>query len=117
MRRAPVLTFTRKGIYCPAGDFYIDPWRPVDRALITHGHADHISGGPALAERTGAPYHLHPYDAIHPIDVMPARLSSDWFRLLTTLTRLVFTLVTVLLRLGSSSTSSSSSCSGSSSSG
>ncbi|MDG1259356.1 MAG: DNA ligase-associated DEXH box helicase, partial [Paracoccaceae bacterium] len=37
MRRAPVLTFTRKGIYCPAGDFYIDPWRPVDRALITHG--------------------------------------------------------------------------------
>lgn len=36
-----VLTFTDRGIYCPAGDFYIDPWRPVDRALITHGHADH----------------------------------------------------------------------------
>ena len=45
MRRAPVLTFTRKGIYCPAGDFYIDPWRPVDRALITHGHADHARSG------------------------------------------------------------------------
>ncbi len=38
---AGVLTFTDRGIYCPAGDFYIDPWRPVDRALITHGHADH----------------------------------------------------------------------------
>ena len=36
-----ILTFTDRGIYCPAGDFYIDPWRPVDRALITHGHADH----------------------------------------------------------------------------
>ncbi|APE44070.1 DNA ligase-associated DEXH box helicase [Sulfitobacter alexandrii] len=45
MARDPVLTFTEKGIYCPAGDFYIDPWRPVDRALITHGHADHARGG------------------------------------------------------------------------
>ncbi|QFT59292.1 Metallo-beta-lactamase superfamily protein [Sulfitobacter sp. THAF37] len=45
MTRAPVLTFTEKGIYCPAGDFFIDPWRPVDRALITHGHADHARGG------------------------------------------------------------------------
>ncbi|MEM8591119.1 MAG: ligase-associated DNA damage response exonuclease [Pseudomonadota bacterium] len=40
-----VLTFTERGIYCPAGDFYIDPWRPVDRALITHGHADHARPG------------------------------------------------------------------------
>ena len=42
---ADVLTFTDHGIYCPAGDFYIDPWRPVDRALITHGHADHSRWG------------------------------------------------------------------------
>ncbi|WP_205626823.1 ligase-associated DNA damage response exonuclease [Pseudoponticoccus marisrubri] len=41
----PVLTFTDRGIYCPAGDFFIDPWRPVDRALITHGHADHARPG------------------------------------------------------------------------
>ncbi|SLN73806.1 Metallo-beta-lactamase superfamily protein [Roseivivax jejudonensis] len=41
----PVLTFTDRGIYCPAGDFFIDPWRPVDRALITHGHADHARDG------------------------------------------------------------------------
>ncbi len=40
-----VLTFTDSGIYCPAGDFYIDPWRPVARALITHGHSDHARPG------------------------------------------------------------------------
>lgn len=45
MTKTPVLTFTDKGIYCPAGDFYIDPWRPVARALITHGHADHARPG------------------------------------------------------------------------
>ncbi len=39
------LTFTENGIYCAAGDFYIDPWRQVDRALITHGHADHARRG------------------------------------------------------------------------
>ncbi|WP_242221290.1 ligase-associated DNA damage response exonuclease [Shinella zoogloeoides] len=33
------------GLYCPAGDFYIDPVRPVARALITHGHADHARAG------------------------------------------------------------------------
>lgn len=42
-----VLTFTDRGIYCPAGDFHIDPWRPVERALITHGHADHARQGMA----------------------------------------------------------------------
>jgi len=39
------LAFTPSGIYCPAGDFYIDPWKPVNRALITHGHADHARRG------------------------------------------------------------------------
>ena len=34
-----------QGLYCPAGDFYIDPWRPVDRAVITHAHADHARPG------------------------------------------------------------------------
>ena len=42
---ADVLTFTQEGIYCPAGDFHIDPWRPVPRALITHGHSDHARPG------------------------------------------------------------------------
>ncbi|MBA6143427.1 MULTISPECIES: ligase-associated DNA damage response exonuclease [Pseudomonas] len=34
-----------EGLYCPPGDFYIDPWRPVDRAVITHGHGDHARTG------------------------------------------------------------------------
>lgn len=61
MARAPVLRFTDNGIYCPAGDFYIDPWRPVDRALITHGHADHARGGMGryLATHTALPVMRH----------------------------------------------------------
>jgi putative mRNA 3-end processing factor len=35
----------REGLYCPPGDFYIDPWRPVERAVITHAHADHSRRG------------------------------------------------------------------------
>jgi putative mRNA 3-end processing factor len=34
-----------EGLYCPQGDFYIDPWRPVTRAVITHAHADHARPG------------------------------------------------------------------------
>lgn len=41
----PVLTLTDRGLYCAAGDFFVDPWRPVDRALITHAHADHARPG------------------------------------------------------------------------
>ena len=40
-----VLQFTGYGIYCPAGDFYIDPWKPVKRAVITHAHSDHARWG------------------------------------------------------------------------
>ncbi len=36
---------TPEGLYCPAGDFHIDPWRPVARAVITHGHGDHARVG------------------------------------------------------------------------
>ncbi len=56
-----VLEFRKEGIYCPAGDFYIDPWRPVDRALITHGHADHARPGHNryLATHTAAPVMRH----------------------------------------------------------
>ncbi|MGR3272192.1 ligase-associated DNA damage response exonuclease [Thalassococcus profundi] len=59
--RDPVLTFTDRGIYCPAGDFFIDPWRPVDRALITHGHADHARSGHAryLATHAAGPVMRH----------------------------------------------------------
>jgi len=40
------------GLYCPPGDFYIDPVRPVERAVITHGHADHARAGHGLAVAT-----------------------------------------------------------------
>jgi len=33
------------GLYCEAGDFYIDPWKPVDRAIVTHAHSDHLRWG------------------------------------------------------------------------
>jgi putative mRNA 3-end processing factor len=41
MDRQGLLTLTDAGLYCPAGDFYVDPWLPVERAVITHAHADH----------------------------------------------------------------------------
>lgn len=52
-----VLEFRDDGIYCPAGDFYIDPWKPVSRAVITHGHADHARPGHGsyLATEAAAP--------------------------------------------------------------
>ena len=40
-----LIEFTDKGLYCPIGEFYIDPWKPVQRALITHGHSDHARPG------------------------------------------------------------------------
>ena len=54
-----------EGLYCPAGDFYIDPWRPVNRAVITHAHADHA--------RTGHGHYLAHADAQ---GVMRARLGQ-----------------------------------------
>jgi putative mRNA 3-end processing factor len=58
---SPVLTFTEQGIYCPAGDFHIDPWRPVSRALITHGHSDHarMGHGSYLATHAALPVIRH----------------------------------------------------------
>jgi len=41
----PLIDFTDKGLYCSAGNFYIDPWKPVDKAVITHGHSDHAHAG------------------------------------------------------------------------
>ena len=57
----PVLSFTDRGIYCPAGDFHIDPCRPVARALITHGHADHARPGHGryLATHAAVPVMRH----------------------------------------------------------
>ncbi|WP_313928476.1 ligase-associated DNA damage response exonuclease [Pseudoxanthomonas sp.] len=62
-----------EGLYCPAGDFHIDPWRPVATAVITHGHGDHARIGmgcyhavhecmPVLRWRLGEQtFHPHAY--------------------------------------------------------
>jgi putative mRNA 3-end processing factor len=67
----PLVTVTENGLYCPPGDFYIDPWRPVETAVITHAHGDHLRHGSTkywLAEpgvaiarhRLGIDYHPDP---------------------------------------------------------
>jgi putative mRNA 3-end processing factor len=42
---ADILVRDDRGFYCPPGDFYVDPWKPVDRAIITHAHSDHARPG------------------------------------------------------------------------
>lgn len=69
-----LISFTNKGIFCKQGGFYIDPWQPVDLAVTTHGHADHVKFGnkaylchelikPVLLQRLGAdlPIQTLPY--------------------------------------------------------
>lgn len=41
----PLIEFSDKGLFCPRGKFYVDPWKPVDKALITHAHSDHARWG------------------------------------------------------------------------
>lgn len=45
MRPADLLQPRPEGLYCPPGDFFIDPVRPVPRALVTHAHSDHATPG------------------------------------------------------------------------
>ena len=51
-----MLRITDRGLYCEAADLYIDPWLPVERAVITHAHGDHARSGSRhyLATREGA---------------------------------------------------------------
>jgi putative mRNA 3-end processing factor len=53
----PLLELRADGLYCAEGDFYIDPWAAVDRAVITHAHSDHARPGSRayLATTSGAP--------------------------------------------------------------
>lgn len=57
MKKSGLITLTSSGLYCKQGDFYIDPWKPVKRAVVTHAHADHTYRGnqqylvPAEGER------------------------------------------------------------------
>jgi len=66
MQTADLVIARPEGLYCPPGDFYIDPWKPVERAVITHAHSDHARPGHAhyLAQADGA-------------GVLRARLGAD----------------------------------------
>jgi len=44
-KRPALVSVTPSGLYCEPGRFFIDPWKPVDRALITHAHGDHARSG------------------------------------------------------------------------
>lgn len=57
VNNSTLLQLTENGLYCAAGDFHIDPWQPVDRAVITHAHSDHARWGCAhyLTTRAGEP--------------------------------------------------------------
>lgn len=52
---APLLEPTSRGLYCARADLFVDPWRPVERAVVTHAHADHLRWGCAsyLVSREG----------------------------------------------------------------
>jgi putative mRNA 3-end processing factor len=53
-----LIASTDRGLYCAAGDFHIDPWRPVARAIITHAHSDHARYGSEVyvCHRDTAPF-------------------------------------------------------------
>src|ERR1044072_4122399 len=58
---APLVVNTDRGLYWPPGDFYIDPWQPVQSAVITHAHGDHLRHGSAryILARPGAAIARH----------------------------------------------------------
>src|SRR6187399_1283460 len=45
MNKSSLVSLTASGLYCKQGDFYIDPWKPVERAVLTHAHSDHAYRG------------------------------------------------------------------------
>ncbi|MEM9751772.1 MAG: ligase-associated DNA damage response exonuclease [Planctomycetota bacterium] len=57
MSRERLIEVTERGLYCAVGKFHIDPWRPVDRAVVTHAHSDHATWGCEhyLASKVGVP--------------------------------------------------------------
>ncbi len=87
MAKRPLLEFTSIGIYCSKGRFYIDPWRPVNKAVITHAHGDHAYAGhhhymtqrdglPVLQYRVGRPgAHFYGLDYGETISINGVQLS------------------------------------------
>jgi putative mRNA 3-end processing factor len=81
-----LLRLAQRGLYCEAGDFYIDPWEPVSRAVITHAHGDHARWGSrhylcsaesegVLRTRLGGDASLQPVDWGVPVEINGVRVS------------------------------------------
>lgn len=81
-----MLRITDRGLYCEAGDFHIDPWLPVDRAVITHAHGDHARWGSrsylgsregerVLRTRLGAGARIRTADWGEPVQINGVRIS------------------------------------------
>ncbi len=77
---------TERGLYCPRADFHIDPWREVERAVITHAHVDHARPGssryvaarasePVMRQRLGADVRLQLVEYAEVLVVNGVRLS------------------------------------------
>lgn len=67
MKPEALLHPTPAGLFCPIGQFYVDPVRPVERALITHGHSDHARAG-----------HGHVLATRQTLDIMAIRYGADF---------------------------------------
>ncbi|UAY51227.1 ligase-associated DNA damage response exonuclease [Ferruginibacter albus] len=61
-----LIEFSDRGLYCPPANVYIDPWKSVDKAIITHAHSDHAKNG-------NGHYLCHPYTTA----ILKARLGEN----------------------------------------
>lgn len=86
MNTSPLLSMTPAGLYCAAGDFYVDPWQPVPRAVITHAHGDHArrgmgqyvcaaDGASLLGIRVGMDSEIHGVEYGENVDLNGVRVS------------------------------------------
>ena len=72
MTNKGLLVHTALGLYCPKADVYLDPWKPVKKAILTHGHADHARWGSSsyLCTPTAAPVIKYRLGDIH-LETLP----------------------------------------------
>jgi putative mRNA 3-end processing factor len=81
-----LLRLTDRGLYCEAGDFFVDPWGAVDRAVVTHAHGDHVAWGcrayltsaagvPVLRQRLDPGARIRGAGYGEPVDLGGVRLS------------------------------------------
>src|SRR5438270_7817940 len=86
MSTGSLIINTDRGLYCPAGDFFIDAWRPVTRTIVTHAHSDHARAGSqryltardgvtVLRKRLGADAVIDPLEYGETLDLNGVRVS------------------------------------------